>query len=284
MEEGGAYKFETNTFNSDFHNRPTDRIGLEDADEGIVRQLIGNDVYVHISTGCNHACDFCAIKNAKGGVRSKSIDTIVNDIVTYIQKNKQQNLYQFVLQSDDCGGYGLDIGTNFAELVEGIKKINKNIKLKCSNIHPEDLLRIWPDLKKNITMFSLMNIPLEHGSNRILKLMKRYYVIDDVMEVLDEIRELSPNTWLHNQMIFNYPTETREDFLELVEVCKKYDETIFHGFSEVKGKKVEKLYPKVWHEEKVWRKKYLEKFIAKEIKSGFIVDPNRMLNPSSDKI
>ena len=213
-------------------------------------KLIKNDFYIHISQGCTHACTFCNIKSAKGGVTSKPIESIVNDIVNYIQKVRKDS-YEFVLQSDDCSGYGHDIGVDFVNLLDELSKIQKNIKYKVSNLHPTGLIKLWPKLKKHIKKFSYINIPLESGSQRIMKLMYRFYDIDDVAEILKEIKKISPETWLFSDFIINFPTEKMDDLKLTLEYGKLYDEKRYINYSEFPGSNSAKIYPKVTDEERV---------------------------------
>ena len=250
------------------HEIPINEGGVNPFVEGQYREhtsekLVKTDLYIHISQGCTHACTFCNIKTAKGGVTSKSIESIRADIIYYIQKVRLDS-YEFVLQSDDCGGYGNDIGEDIVTLMKELSKINKNIKYKISNIHPEDLIRLWPRLKKYVTMFSYMNIPLETGTQRILALMDRYYKLDDVEEIIKEIRKLSPDTWLYSDFIINFPSETREDLNETARYGKLYDEKRYISYSEFSTKKSAKIFPKITTEEKTERINALREYIGKQ--------------------
>jgi len=224
------------------------------------KKLIKNDFYIHISQGCTHACTFCNIKAAKGGVTSKPIESIVTDIVNYIQKVRKDS-YEFVLQSDDCGGYGHDFGVDFVELMEALSEINKDIKYKVSNIHPQDLIRLWPRLKKYITKFSYMNIPLESGSSRIMDLMYRFYSINDVAKILKEIKKISPETWLFSDFVINFPTETMDDLKLTLQYGKLYDEKRYINYSEFPGAKSAKIFPKVTDEERIERADYISEWM-----------------------
>ena len=250
------------------HKIPIDEDGVNPFVDGqylerTSERLVGTDLYIHISQGCTHACTFCNIKTAKGGVTSKSIESIRDNIIEYLQRVRKDS-YEFVLQSDDCGGYGTDIKEDIVTLMEELSKINKNIKYKISNIHPEDLIRLWPRLKKYIKMFSYMNIPLETGTQRILALMDRYYKLDDVEKIIKEIRKLSPDTWLYSDFIINFPSETREDLNETARYGKLYDEKRYISYSEFSTKKSAKIFPKITTEEKTERINALREYIAKQ--------------------
>jgi tRNA A37 methylthiotransferase MiaB len=250
------------------HKIPIDEDGVNPFVDGqylerTSEKLVGTDLYIHISQGCTHACTFCNIKTAKGGVTSKSIESIRDNIIEYLQRVRKDS-YEFVLQSDDCGGYGTDIKEDIVTLMEELSKINKNIKYKISNIHPEDLIRLWPRLKKYIKMFSYMNIPLETGSQRILALMDRYYEIDDVEKIINEMRELSPDTWIYSDFIINFPTETLDD-LKATLACgrKMYDEKRYISYSEFPNKKSAKIFPKIEGDEVQNRIRYVRDYIYK---------------------
>ena len=242
-------------------------------------KLIRNDLYIHISQGCNHACTFCNIKTAKGGVTSKSIESIRGDIITYIQKFKQDS-YEFVLQSDDCGGYGHDIGVDFTDLLDELSKINKKIKYKVSNFHPTGLIKLWPKLKKHINKFSYINIPLESGSPRIMKLMYRFYDIDKVKKLLIKIKEISPDTWLFSDYIINFPSETLDDLNDTLESAKLYDEKRYINYSEHTDKLSAKIVPKITGKEREDRINYVRSYIEESGDNAHISGDGRVLyNP-----
>jgi tRNA A37 methylthiotransferase MiaB len=226
-------------------------------EEQTSENLNESDLYIHISQGCNHSCTFCNIKSAKGGVTSKSIESIRDDIISYIQKVRKDS-YEFVLQSDDCGGYGHDIGgIDFVDLLDELSKIQKNIKYKVSNLHPTGLIELWPRLKKHLTTFSYINIPLESGSPRIMLLMYRFYNLVEVKKLLKKIKKISPETWLFSDYIINFPSETLGELKETLKSGEFYDEKRYINYSEHSGKVSEGIYPKHSPRETVERIAYV---------------------------
>ena len=211
------------------------------------RRLRPEDHYVLISQGCVNRCSFCSIKSAKGAVESRPAP----EILAEVRNAAARGCRDIVLLADDCGSYGLDRGTDLSELVKDISALDGGLRIKISTLYPGALLRLFPKLKPAFAAgrISYVNVPLQSGSERVLKLMDRRYVPEKVLALVKEIRRISPGTWTYTHLIVNFPTETRAEFMRSVKASLYFNERMFIGYSDNPGTRAALLLPKVDAEE-----------------------------------
>lgn len=186
--------------------------------------------FVSISNWCSLSCSYCNIKKIKWNTLSSPLEQILGEISKKIEK---WELHIYLL-SDDCGSYGIDIWTDFADLLDRIFALNDNVKVYITNIYPLFFLKFYDRIKKYIFSDRIGSIvlPLQHTSERILSLMNRKYRIDKIIELLVEIKN-SSNTQLLNHIIFDYHDETLEEFVDTLRLLPLYDKSIYIKYSDI---------------------------------------------------
>ncbi len=170
--------------------------------------------YVVVGKGCMGNCTFCGIKLAIGNPASRPLNEIINNIRKGIVNGKKD----IWLVSDDVGCWGQDLGSNSAELLKQILLIPSPMNLVINYFEPEMLLEQKARLLNIFRDPRLIQIclPLQTGSQALLKKMGRHYDIAEVLETILEIRKLNPLLVIKTQYIVSFPTETwREFFLTL---------------------------------------------------------------------
>lgn len=234
-------------------------------------KLTANDYFVLISQGCTHNCSYCNIKKAKGYVVSRSPESIIKDIQAGVRDGNSE----FVLLADDCGSYGNDIGTNLVNLINEILSKFNNIKIKISSLFPADFLRFYSDLSAVIASgkISYLNIPLQSGSRRILRLMNRDYNINVIMKRIKVIKEKSPDTWLYTHILANFPTETMVDYRKSLKVAELFDEFLIITYSDNPLTIASKIAPKVNRAEQEKRLEMANRIVSQK-KCGLVVGLN----------
>ena len=173
-----------------------------------------------ISQGCKGACSYCATRFARGMLKSYSIDEIVSAIMMRINEGAKE----IWLSSQDNSIYGLDRGNNIVELLEKISQINRLFLVRIGMMNPLGILKHIDDLigiLKREKFFKFVHIPLQSGSNKVLKDMNRGYSIEDFMEIISRIRKDIPNVSIETDIIVGYPTESDEDFEETLRVISE---------------------------------------------------------------
>lgn len=176
--------------------------------------------YVPICDGCIWDCSFCVIKKARGGnLKSRSIDEILCDI----KKGLEKGYKTIELQGEDVGSWGFDTGSSLPELLEKITGIRKNFKINIFRVNPYWLIRHFAKFKKILhsKKIAILSLPIQSGSDKILKRMNRKYRIKDVRERLKFIRRMFPHIVLYTDMIIGFPGENSADFAKSIDLIRE---------------------------------------------------------------
>ena len=201
------------------------------------------DYFIMIGQGCSNQCSYCNIKRSKGEVRSEAAGAIV----AQIQSGLSLGVQEFALLADDCASYGYDLGTDLVQLIERLFSAGAGFGLKLGYVHPRFLLTHFAGLMRifETGRIRYVNIPVQSGSQRILKLMNRNYPIDRVIDVVRQMREVAPDTIFCTHLLVNFPTESQDDFLLSLRVADDFDEVLFLHYSDNQGTVAAGLLPKV---------------------------------------
>ncbi len=196
--------------------------------------------FVKIQDGCENFCSYCIIPFARGKCRSKDFDKVIEEI-TNLTNNEYQEV---VLTGIHTGNYGVDLNTNFATLIKELVKIEKLKRLRISSIEITELTKeVLEVLKDSKVIVDHLHIPLQAGSNEVLKLMNRKYDLDYFFNKIKEIRSIRPEISITTDVIVGFPGETEEMFQETIKTCRNLELTKIHVFpySVRKGTKAENM-------------------------------------------
>ena len=190
--------------------------------------------YIQIQEGCSMGCSYCSIKTAIGRLRSKPIESILQDFRTGLELGYRE--FQFV--GDNAGSYGLDIGTSLGVLLEEITEFDDDFRLDLTDIHPVYLGSISGAVIELGLQGRLarLYVPIQSGSSRILKLMKRGCDMESVKDTLKTIKGTVPpgsNFWMGTSIIVGFPSESPEELQQTIAYCKDvdFDWVWCHSFS-----------------------------------------------------
>ncbi len=181
---------------------------------------------VRVATGCDSRCTFCAIRAAKGATRSVPIP----DIVTSVRRELENGVDDLVLLGDDLASYGSDIGGDIAELLSALLAIPGWFTLGLDNLYPGRLLdlhgRLGPLLRD--PRVARLNIPLQAGSSRILKLMGRPYDVPQLLATLHCLRHdrSAAPIVLTTHLILGFPSETSMEFEQGLDAISSFDRAV----------------------------------------------------------
>lgn len=182
-------------------------------------KLIG---ITQISEGCLGNCNFCITKIAKKNLFSYPEEKILENI----KQDLNQGCKEIWLTSQDNAAYGLERDTNLINLLKKILNIDKKFKLRLGMMNLNNVLPILDELidcYKNEKMYKFLHIPVQSGSDKILKLMNRKYKVEDFLKIVRKFNKEIPDMTLATDVISSYPGETQEDHkenLKLVEEVK----------------------------------------------------------------
>ena len=181
---------------------------------------------IRIAKGCLGACSYCCIKVSTGRLESKPLDVIVSEFERGLKKGYKL----FKLTGIDTGCYGLDIDITVVDLLRKIFSYDGSHRIIVTDFNPQWLVRYWDELLPIFlrvpSRLKEIEIPIQSGSNRILKLMKRPYNIDMVKEKLKSLLEKLPHLRIKTHVIAGFPGETEDDFNE---TKKLLDEVPFYS-------------------------------------------------------
>lgn len=178
-----------------------------------------HSMYVKIAEGCNRTCSFCAIPSFRGKQRSRSIDDVVAECEALIDGGA----VELNLISQDTISFGRDLkdGTDLASLVERIAELPGARWVRLFYLYPETLKPALVELlAHHPKVLPYVDMPLQHASDRMLKIMRRGHGIDRQRRVVERLRKEVPNLVFRTAFIVGHPGETDADFEELSEFVK----------------------------------------------------------------
>lgn len=182
--------------------------------------------FVKIQDGCENYCSYCIIPFVRGKCRSKDKDTVIREITNLVNNNYKE----IVLTGIHTGNYGVDLGLSFSTLLEEILTIPNLKRLRISSIEITELDDKILNLLQNNILCNHLHIPLQSGSNKILKLMNRKYTKEEFKKYIEKIRKIRPNISITTDVIVGFPNETEEDFQESLEFIKDINFSKVHVF------------------------------------------------------
>ena len=232
--------------------------------------------FVKIQDGCENYCSYCIIPYVRGKCRSKDMDKVITEVTSLVKNGYKE----IVLTGIHTGNYGVDKDYDFADLLERLVKIDNLKRLRISSIEITELNdRVLSIIKDNNIIVDHLHIPLQAGSDEILKAMNRKYDLDYFTKKLIKIRQFRPNISITTDVIVGFPGETEELFDKTMETCRNLAFSKIHvfPFSLRNGTSAESLDGHIDNEVKKMRARkllelsksleieYLKKFVGKEV-------------------
>lgn len=173
---------------------------------------------LRIGWGCRGKCSYCSVKFVFGKPRSRPPLEIIREFKNAYSKGYRR----FVLIANDSGSYGEDLNTSLIYLLNRLSARYEECKFSLSHLSSDKLKKIFPLLKKFICSGKIwrINIPVESGSNRILRLMNRNYTVNYFKYCVQKLMACNQNLVINTDIVTGFPSETNKDFrdsLKLVE-------------------------------------------------------------------
>ncbi|WP_459128781.1 30S ribosomal protein S12 methylthiotransferase RimO [Guggenheimella bovis] len=178
-----------------------------------------HSAFLKIAEGCDNHCSYCLIPKLRGTFRSRAVDEIVREAKAF----SRLGVKELILIAQDTSRYGLDIGTNLITLLKELDQIEGIEWIRLEYVYPDKLddtiIEELSKLKKFVPYF---DIPIQHVSNRILKLMNRHTDKESIESVLQSIRRHFKESAIRTSIIVGFPSETDEDFHELLTFIEEH--------------------------------------------------------------
>ena len=217
--------------------------------------------WVNIMYGCDKFCTYCIVPYTRGKQRSRKIDKILEEV----QKLKDDGYKEITLLGQNVNAYGKDLEGNgdFSTLLESVAKIGIP-RIRFVTSHPWDFTDEMVDLiAKYPNIMPYIHLPLQSGSNNILKLMGRRYTSEEYLTLFNNIKNKIPNVAITTDIIVGFPNESQDDFkdtLKVVNECK-YDGAFTFIYSPREGTPASKIKDSVTLQEKERRLQELNEII-----------------------
>ncbi len=166
---------------------------------------------VPIAEGCLGSCTYCITKLARGGLTSFPVESVVSRVRDFLMRGA----VEIWLTAEDTGIYGWDIGSSLPALLKAISEMDGEFRVRIGMMTPNSALRILDDLLESLRdprIYRFFHLPVQSGSNRILRLMGRDYTVEDFTHLVRRLREEHGDSTLSTDVIVGFPGETEEDF------------------------------------------------------------------------
>lgn len=228
--------------------------------------------WINIQYGCDKFCTYCIVPFTRGRERSRKMESILGEV----EDLKKKGYLEITLLGQNVNAYGkdLNLGYDFADLLENVAKIGIP-RVRFVTSHPWNFTdRMIDIIAKYENIMPYIHLPIQSGSDNILKKMNRRYTIDEYKKLFDTIKARVPNVSITTDIIVGFPNETEEDFqatLDIVDYCK-YDSAYTFIFSPREGTYAATLEDHVSMDEKNKRLQTLNKKV-----NAYAMEANKKL-------
>ncbi len=200
---------------------------------------------IFLSAGCLRKCSYCAIRFATGPLRSRPLHIIREEILDGLKSGCRR----FELYADSIGDYGLDIGTDLGSVFDELLGLrNKRFSVGIYDLHPVTFIKYYDKILELCSAGKVhyLYVPLQSGSERILRLMKRPCKVLELREKLLKIKHFK-KVFLQTSVIVGFPTETEEEFEETLAFLKAvdFDDGYIHCYTDMPGTESSKMSGKI---------------------------------------
>lgn len=247
----------------------------------------GAKAFVSVMYGCDNFCSYCVVPYVRGRERSREEEDILNEIRCLAQRGVKE----VMLLGQNVNSYGNDRGEKdaFAALLEKVNEIDSIERIRFMSSHPKDLSdTLLKTMAKCEKVCHQLHLPLQSGSDRVLKDMNRHYSSERYMEIVNRARELMPDITLTTDIIVGFPTEEEEDFQRTEDILRavRYDSIFSFIYSRREGTPAAKMEPKSTQEEISRRFNEmleLQNQISAEINRSYVGSVQRVLVEGESK-
>ncbi|SHI39201.1 tRNA (N(6)-L-threonylcarbamoyladenosine(37)-C(2))-methylthiotransferase MtaB [Cycloclasticus pugetii] len=183
--------------------------------------------FIKVQDGCRYRCSFCIVTIARGDEKSKSIDSIVAEANVL----HQQGISEIVITGVHLGGYGSDTGSNLYNLVTALLQQTSIPRIRMGSLEPWDLPQGFLELFKNPRLMPHMHLPIQSGSDTVLKRMSRRCKTSEFRALVLEARKIMPNINITSDIIVGFPSETDDEWQQTLDFVQEMQFGDLHIFT-----------------------------------------------------
>lgn len=246
---------------------------IDDETTPVTRTSFPN-AWVNINYGCNNFCTYCIVPYVRGRERSRDMKSIISECEKLINDGYKE----ITLLGQNVNSYGNDVpdeNVNFANLLREVAKIDGKFRIRFMTSHPKDLTEdVVKTIRDNDKICNNIHLPIQAGSNSVLKNMNRRYTREHYLGLIDMIRRYLPDCGITTDIMVGFPYETEEDFLDTMDIVEKvrFSTAFTFIYSVRKGTKAAEM-PQIPYEIKQNRIKRLiarQNEITEEISKDYV--------------
>lgn len=182
--------------------------------------------FIKVQDGCRHRCTFCIVTVARGEERSRPIEEILSEI----RQLEAEGVKEIVLTGVHLGGYGGDLGSSLTKLLEAILEKTEIPRIRCGSLEPWELDESFFRLFQDCRLMPHLHLPMQSGSDRILKKMARRNRMADFERIIGMAREVREDFHFTTDIIVGFPGETDGDFQKTCEAAERIGFAHLHLF------------------------------------------------------
>ncbi len=183
--------------------------------------------FIKVQDGCRYRCTFCIVTVARGEEKSTPIAQLVKEINTFVE----QGVKEVILTGVHLGGYGSDINQNLADLIRAILEQTDVPRLRLGSLEPWDLPENFFDLFSNPRLMPHLHLPLQSGSDSVLKRMARRCKTEEFSQIIQQARAIVPHINITTDVIVGFPGETEQEWQDSFTYIKQTGFGHIHIFS-----------------------------------------------------
>lgn len=191
--------------------------------------------YLKVQEGCDDFCSYCIVPYARGSSRSRDPEKVFEEAASLVGKGYKE----LILTGTHLGLYGLDLSSpdasargypNLSQMVRMVCGIPGLLRLRVSSLEPHDVTREFMECLRLPQMCHHLHLPLQSGSNKVLRAMGRRYTAHKFLEIVDGVRKIAPDAGITTDIIAGFPGETQEDHLSTLRVASQARFSRIHVF------------------------------------------------------
>ena len=211
----------------------------------------GLSAWISVMRGCDKFCTFCVVPFTRGRERSRNLESVVEEI----GQLSKRGFREVTLLGQNVNSYN-DEGRDFADLLAAAASVDRLIRVRFTTSHPQDLSdKLLYTIAEHPNLCNYIHLPVQSGSDRILKEMNRTYTVDHYLNLIEKARKIIPGVSFSTDIISGFSTETYEDHLGTLDVMEKvrYDGAYMFKYSPREGTKAYRMNDDVPEETKAKR-------------------------------
>ena len=210
----------------------------------IIRPLRSSypNAWINVMQGCDNYCTYCIVPYVRGRERSRSMENVVSEARLAVMMGYKE----ITLLGQNVNSYGKDLcgGENFSTLLKELNGVRGDYRLRFMSNHPKDLTEeLLIAMKENEHCCHQIHLPVQSGSDRVLKLMNRKYTRDDFLKKVDLIKKILPDCAISTDIMIGFPTETEQDFQDTLDLVDRvrFSSAFTFVYSRRKGTVADKM-------------------------------------------